>query len=172
MKKQQALSNYFNVFQEFEDAKNNTDLISYDKLISYVLFKNNLGFNSSSYKKFYSEMQNALLNKTDILYRNFILTFNVNPKFSINTLVPMLSEKLSSNNNAINLSTSKDLTYNAFLESLNNEISQNLSLYRYVEIFHNLIIYKSQTTGQLIILFDKSIAAELPIENIKNKKGK
>lgn len=170
MKKSLGINNYFDVYQVYEQAKMSTNFISYDKFMSSLLFNNNLGFESDIYKRFFNEFSSAFLEKKDVIFSKFIITFNVNLKFSSNALVPMIVYNETSNNESIVFSKSNDEQYNNFLTSLNKEIEQNLLQWKCLEIFPNVILFISPQTNTLIIVFDKSICAYIPEEKTKKDK--
>ena len=66
------VENIFDVFSEFESAKSNSNFVSYDKFMSSILLKNNIGFSSAIYEKFDGDFKKALENKYNILFENFI----------------------------------------------------------------------------------------------------
>ena len=134
------VENIFDVFSEFESAKSNSNFVSYDKFMSSILLKNNIGFSSAIYEKFDSDFKKALENKYNILFENFIITFNVNLKYSSDILVPMITNLEPSNNETINF---KDLNFSSaytnFIKVLNSDIRKILSLDKYLEIYPNII---------------------------------
>ncbi|SRX64358.1 MSC_0623 family F1-like ATPase-associated protein [Mycoplasma mycoides] len=71
-------------------------------------------------------------------------------------LVPMLSETESSNTEAINLKTSNDEQYQKFLTTYNNYFISLIKQGFCVEIFPNVILFKSKNTDHLKIVFDKT----------------
>ncbi len=151
-------SELFNVYAEYEEIITKENFINFTQLITSILFKNNLGFQSQTYLDFLKYLNEGLDKRYDIVYDNFIINFNVNPKFDIEKLVPMLSNFESSNNDAINLKNSiTDESLNKFLNDLNIEISRVLNSHCFVEIIPNVIIYLSENTGQLKLLFNKEI---------------
>lgn len=156
------VENIFDVFSEFESAKSNSNFISYDKFMSSILLKNNIGFSSTIYEKFDGDFKKALENKYNILFENFIITFNVNLKYSSDILVPMITNLEPSNNETINF---KDLNFSSaytnFIKVLNSDIRKILSLDKYLEIYPNIIIFVSPNTHALKILFNKNICANI-----------
>lgn len=154
--------NIFNVFSEFENAKLSPNFVSYDKFISSVLLKNSAGFNSNIYKQYDSNFKKALENKYNIMFENIIITFNINPKYSSDILVPMITKFEPSNNETISFKNLNFVTeYTKFLKILNDEITKILSLNKYLEIYPNVIIFVSQNTKSTKILFNKNICANI-----------
>nr|WP_307929595.1 DUF2714 domain-containing protein [Mycoplasmopsis bovis] len=95
MKKHKLENNsMFNIYNQFEEAKMSADFVDYNKLMAQVLLDCNLGFNSHEYVKFSSNFDEALSKKFDIVLEKFVITFNVNHKFSLDALVPMLKSKV------------------------------------------------------------------------------
>ncbi|WP_430000973.1 MSC_0623 family F1-like ATPase-associated protein, partial [Mycoplasmopsis bovis] len=80
----------------------------------------NLGFNSHEYVKFSSNFYEALSKKFDIVLEKFVITFNVNHKFSLDALVTMLKSSEDSNTEAVNFASSQEPKFNNLLKLYNN----------------------------------------------------
>lgn len=93
--------------------------------------------------------------KFDLVLDDFVITFNVNLKYSNDILVPMLAEKENSNTEAINLKTSKNEKLNQLLKVFNKYVQQLLQEQNYVEIFPKIILFISKSTNLLKVVFDK-----------------
>ncbi|AZZ65716.1 DUF2714 domain-containing protein [Metamycoplasma phocicerebrale] len=167
MKKNKKISpELFDVYTDYKDSQKKENLTTYNQLVASALFKNNLGFKSELYLKFLDLLNEALKKRHDMVFEDFVVTFNINPKFSQNILVPMISNVESSNTEAINLKdSSKSEIYNQFLQDFNEEISKALNAGNYVEIIPNFLLYISPNTNQLKLLFSEEIVIE--IENAK-----
>ncbi|MEX1816470.1 DUF2714 domain-containing protein [Metamycoplasma hominis] len=153
------LLSYFDVFKEYKEHESSQDLITFDEMISTVLFNNNLGFNSPIYLGFISKIDLAFKNKYDILLKDFNITFNLNLKFSQEVLVPIITTKNYSANNAIDLTTSSDIKYQEFLNSYNAEIKKLLALKKSIKIFPHVILFHSELKNDLVLLFSEKVVA-------------
>ncbi|WFQ91702.1 hypothetical protein MFERI14815_00306 [Mycoplasma feriruminatoris] len=146
----------FIVFDLYNQIVNANNYIDYQKLLATVLLENQIGFDSKTYLQFLDSYLLAFKNHYDIVLNDFVITFNVNLKISSDLLVPMLSETESSNSEAINLKTSSDQEYQKFLTTFNNYFISLINQGFCVEIFPNIIIFKSKNTDKLKIVFDKT----------------
>lgn len=153
----------FDAYHAYDDARAQDAFIKYDKLIASVLLKNNISFNSEIYTKFIDKMTMAIKKHYDLLFRDFVITFNVNPRFGADLLIPMIATNESSNNEAINFreSLTGDAKFSQFLYDLNNEIVRLLNQKQYIEIYPNIILYVSPNTEHLKLLFSKEVVSKL-----------
>ena len=103
----------------------------------------------------------AVNKKYDLVYKDFVITYNLNPKFGLNNLVPMLNTYESSNNEAINLKSSSNRMMNKFLTNLNAEINNLLLTKYYVEVIPETILYTSDNTNELKLLFSENVATKI-----------
>lgn len=160
MKKHKLENNsMFNIYNQFEEAKMSADFVDYNKLMAQVLLDCNLGFNSHEYVKFSSNFDEALSKKFDIVLEKFVITFNVNHKFSLDALVPMLKSSEDSNTEAVNFASSQEPKFNNLLKLYNKLINDLvIANNNYVELFPNIIVFRSKNTNSLKILFDASSA--------------
>ncbi|UOE63687.1 DUF2714 domain-containing protein [Mycoplasmopsis bovis] len=160
MKKHKLENNsMFNIYNQFEEAKMSADFVDYNKLMAQVLLDCNLGFNSHEYVKFSSNFDEALSKKFDIVLEKFVITFNVNHKFSLEALVPMLKSSEDSNTEAVNFASSQEPKFNNLLKLYNKLINDLvIANNKYVELFPNIIVFRSKNTNSLKILFDASSA--------------
>ncbi len=159
MKKHKLENNsMFIIYNQFEEAKMSADFVDYNKLMAQVLLDCNLGFNSHEYVKFSSNFDEALSKKFDMVLEKFIITFNVNHKFSLDALVPMLKSSEDSNTEAVNFASSQEPKFNNLLKLYNKLINDLIFANKYVELFPNIIVFRSKNTNSLKILFDASSA--------------
>lgn len=160
LKNEQTETLLFDVYEDFLKLKQDSALVSYDQLIASVLFKNNLGFNSKVYEVFYNSHTKAIENKHELVFDSFVITFNINPKFSLNKLVPMLAKTQSSNSHGINLKNANDQIMNQFLVDYNQNINQLIAKNHIVEVLPNIIIFNSLETKTTKLFFDASVVVE------------
>ncbi|WFQ90059.1 DUF2714 domain-containing protein [Mycoplasma feriruminatoris] len=145
----------FEVFDLYKEIVNNNSYIDYQKLLASVLLECKLGFSSKEYLEFEKMYKEGFEKKFDLVLDDFVITFNVNLKYSNDILVPMLAEKENSNTEAINLKTSKNEKLNQLLKVFNKYVQQLLQEQNYVEIFPKIILFISKSTNLLKVVFDK-----------------
>ncbi|MGZ9755785.1 MSC_0623 family F1-like ATPase-associated protein [Mycoplasma sp. 394] len=115
------------VYNSYNQLVSESKFVSYKQFFASVLLKLNSSFNSKEFENFEEQVKKAFKNKYDLLFQKFVITFNLNPKFSLNKLVPMLAKYESSNNQAISFKTqSFDLVVNPDenIDELNLEIAK------------------------------------------------
>lgn len=148
----------FNIYNQYEVARQDANFVDCNKLMAQVLLECNLGFNSKEYVKFSEMFNEALDKKYDIVLANFVISFNVNHKFSADALVPVLKTNEDSNTEAFNFVSSKETKFNILLGLYNKYVYELITSGNYVELFPNIIVFKSKNTNSHKILFDaKSI---------------
>ncbi|QSF13619.1 DUF2714 domain-containing protein [Mycoplasma sp. Mirounga ES2805-ORL] len=148
-------TNLFDVYKHYKEIKEDPFFISFDKLTASVLIKSQLGFDSKVFNDFEKQIQKAINNKYEILFRNFVISFNVNLKFSADILVPIVTSKLSSNSETINFKSSNEISKDNFLSIYNEIIYQLLKQGNYLEVLPNLIVHLSKSTNSLKVSFSE-----------------
>ncbi|TDV22869.1 uncharacterized protein DUF2714 [Mycoplasmopsis mustelae] len=88
------------LYHDYKYIKNSQFYVSNKKFFASVLLKLNSSFNSEEYKEFNAKLNNALAKHQDLLFDLFVITFNLNLKYSQKLLIPMLTKNQSSNNYA------------------------------------------------------------------------
>ncbi|WP_373435673.1 MSC_0623 family F1-like ATPase-associated protein [Metamycoplasma equirhinis] len=158
----------FDFYKEFEKIKTEPNFISFDKFMATVLLKVDTNFESSIYKKFNSAFEEAFLNKYEMKFEKFVITFNINLKFSEKTLVPMLSKMDTSNTQTLNFTTAKEPEYNTFLKALNEVFATLLAQNFIIELLPDLIIFNSEHINSTKLFFGEKWALELNRESQKD----
>lgn len=156
MKKSKKITkSEFQFFNLYEEAINSPKFVDFEKLIASVLLVSNLGFETPEYKLFEQIFQEAFSKKFDILFDFFILHFDKNLKFSDDALVPTITFVEDSNVETFNLKNSVNPKMNLFLEKYNQMIHKLLTVGHFLEILPKVVIYISEHTKNIKILFDK-----------------
>ncbi|AJK51401.1 DUF2714 domain-containing protein [Mycoplasma capricolum subsp. capripneumoniae] len=145
----------FKVFDLYKEIINSNSYIDYQKLLASVLLECKLGFNSKEYLEFVKMYQEGFEKKFDLVLADFVITFNVNLKYSNDILVPMLADRESSNTQAINLKTNTNEKLDHFLKVFNKYVKELLKEQNYVEIFPKIILFVSKNTNLLKVIFDQ-----------------
>ena len=164
MRNKEQTTEFFNVFGEYNEIISKPNFIDFNQLMTSILFKNNLGFESKIYLDLLESFNIGIEKKYDFIYENFIITFNINLKYGTKMLVPMIANLESSNNNAINLKPkTENEQVNKVLIDLNSEINKSLSAGNSVEIMPNVVVYLAESTNQLKLVFNLDV-----VNSIKN----
>lgn len=151
----------FNLYSDYESLAKGSEFISFSKFFASVLLKINIGFQSKEFKHFESEIKQAFETKRDLIFRDFIINFNVVLKFSANVLVPTIANSESSNDLAFVFTKSEDPNYQLLLDAINESVKQLLEANYRIELFPNTILFIDRKSSSLKILFDKSIVARI-----------
>ncbi|CBH40541.1 DUF2714 domain-containing protein [Mycoplasmopsis agalactiae] len=148
----------FNIYNQYEEAKASSAFVDYNKLMAQVLLECNLGFSSDEYVKFGKMFDEAFAKKYDIVLEKFVISFNVNLKFSADALVPVLKANEDSNTEAFNFKSANDEKFNKLLNFYNKLVNDLILADKYVELFPNIIVFRSKNTKSLKVLFDAKSA--------------
>lgn len=151
----------FNLYSDYESLSKGPEFISFSKFFASVLLKINTGFQSKEFKHFENEIKQAFETKRDLIFKDFVINFNVVLKFSTSVLVPTISTSESSNDLSFVFTKSQDPNYQILLDAINQKLKQLLEAHYRVELFPNTILFIDKKTSSLKILFDKSIVARI-----------
>ncbi|AZZ65768.1 DUF2714 domain-containing protein [Metamycoplasma phocicerebrale] len=136
----------------YETLQDNNKFISFYKLISTVNLKSFNGLQNSYTDELIKKIEDALINRFDVIYDNFIIKYKLSKKLNDYFLVPTLENAITTNFESIDL-RSKNATLNKkTLEILNLEIKNLLSNGFVVEIMSGIAIRLRQ---KLEIYFSK-----------------
>ncbi|WGI37002.1 MSC_0623 family F1-like ATPase-associated protein [Mesomycoplasma lagogenitalium] len=147
---------FFDLYKRYEDVRNSNLFIKYDKFMATVLLKSSLGFKSQEILEYAKEFEQALKKKEEIIFQNFVISYNVDPKYGHKFLVPITTDKISSNNQSVNFNKKT-----VFYEKLNFQIQELLNKNCYIELFPGLIIYNFQDFKLPKLLFSKSNISQI-----------
>lgn len=151
-KKQKDKMIYFDLFDQYQQLRNNEKFISFNKLISSVLLSANLGYKSNEYNNFISNFEQAKANRWFIKFQKFVIGFEQNDRFGSLVLIPLLVSEDDSSVQTYSLLPAND---NIFLTTLNQTINNLLQEGYKIEIASGLILFNLQETNQLKLFFDK-----------------
>ncbi|WP_029905599.1 MSC_0623 family F1-like ATPase-associated protein [Mycoplasmopsis opalescens] len=154
----------YNQFSAYEKIRSNDKFISYDKLISSVLFSSQNGYDSAVLEKFNSAFTIYQNDKIQLIFKSFILGYEINNFYAIDKLVPSINTSEKSQIASINLAINEEEKYNNFLTIYNKYILELINNGLFVEIFHGLIIYVSDQTNNIKVLFSKDYVSQLNIQ--------
>ncbi|MBN4084455.1 MSC_0623 family F1-like ATPase-associated protein [Mycoplasma sp. CSL10166] len=151
----------FDLYANYKEKIKSDKYLSNSKIMATILLKNSLGFNSKEYKEFVANLDLAIKNRNDIIFRKFIINFNVNLKFSANVLVPNIVDKESSNDYSLNLTKSAQPNLQKLYDSLNSEIETLLNNGFVLEILPNTAFFIDSASQKLKVFFDKKFVVEI-----------
>ncbi|WP_033160919.1 MSC_0623 family F1-like ATPase-associated protein [[Mycoplasma] collis] len=153
-KKNEIELNTYSLNKDFEEAKKDSDFISYNRFISTVLFKSDIGFESEVYKKFKSQYEMAIEKKFSISFDKFNIIFTLD-KLTNELLVPAISSVPNATKDFINFKTPQQLTTNSiFYSNLNKEIIILINQKFKIEIFPNMILIFSPFSNTFKLIFN------------------
>ncbi|MBU4689452.1 MSC_0623 family F1-like ATPase-associated protein [Mycoplasma zalophidermidis] len=156
MKLQNELS-LINLYDSYNSLIKDPEFISFEQLNASVLLSKGMGFESPSFTKFNNKLKEAIAKKHDIIFRNFIISFNIDLKFSQNILVPIIKNEISSSVICTNLSSSNDPNLDDYLCSLNDKIDSLLKTKSYIEIMPGTVLFNSTESNTLKLLFGPEV---------------
>ncbi|WP_051521859.1 MSC_0623 family F1-like ATPase-associated protein [Mycoplasma leonicaptivi] len=149
----------FDIYNIYKNSKNSNRFISFQKLLTSPLLKSNLTFNSEEIFEFVNGIKKAMDKKYQILFKDFIVSFNLNPMYSLTSLVPIIASEESSNNFSLSVISSENPNLNKFLDLLNFEINELLAQGFYVEVLPNTLLMIKN--GKYKIFFDKQLTTKI-----------
>ncbi|MBN0970627.1 DUF2714 domain-containing protein [Mycoplasma phocoeninasale] len=152
----------FNFYAEYEKLIQSEKFISFDKFYATILLRVNENFESKLFEKFKNDFQLALLNKYELVFQKFVISFNISLKFSTEALIPIITDKESSATWAVNFTVAEDPVYQEFLNLLNEQLFSLIKQGFYVELFPNLVIFLANNTESLKLFFSKKWVTSLP----------
>ncbi|UUD35107.1 DUF2714 domain-containing protein [Mycoplasmopsis caviae] len=151
----------FNVYEQYEQIVQNEKFINFEKFYATLLLENNLGFNHDLFKTYMSKIDEAVTKKFNLVFNGFVVSFNLNLKYSKTTLVPTVSFKEDPNTESVNFKDSQDAKYSDFLIGIARKFSQLLNSGFYIELLPNTVFYISHETKTIKLLFSKDLVAEI-----------
>ncbi|BAP39717.1 MSC_0623 family F1-like ATPase-associated protein [Metamycoplasma canadense] len=132
-------------------------LIEFNKLVSTVLFKNNFKKDDVIFKEFLNEIRISLSENKTIIFKNFVLDYEFNYKFSLDKKIPYILEN------------KQDFKVdNFFKHAFNEEILRLIEAECYIEIIPNVILYFSQNSQTLKIYIKPEYFLNLNISEGEN----
>ncbi|UWD33872.1 MSC_0623 family F1-like ATPase-associated protein [Mesomycoplasma molare] len=152
---------FYDIYKNFNETIKKENFISYERLMSSVLIKVGLGFESKEYKEYKKKIQSSISKKEDIKFEFTIISFNVDRKFGDKFLVPIVNDKISSNVDSIDLTKSKEENENNMLKILNEDVLSLIKEGKYIEIFEGLILFHSKQANSLKLFFKEEFISQI-----------
>ncbi|VEU70201.1 MSC_0623 family F1-like ATPase-associated protein [Mycoplasmopsis glycophila] len=158
-KKTKSMSNEQKIYQEkifknYHESKQ-SHFIPNESFINQVLLVANLSKKSSIWKTFYEKGYENFLANNEIQFQKFILGFERDLRFSLNNLVPNISQTPNSKILTFNFSKVENELEQDFLNKFNNILFDLLENGYHVEIFPNVILLFDKNLDKLTVLFSE-----------------
>ncbi|WP_031488946.1 MSC_0623 family F1-like ATPase-associated protein [Ureaplasma canigenitalium] len=157
----QVEENSFDLYQEYNNLKEDENLVSFRQLCATALIKNNLGFDDERYLQFVENVNDALRRRIDLVFDNLVITFKINERYSLMQLAPYVSKTQNPNVPALTLKSKMGTDFDVFYNTLNLEINRLLSSGSLLELVPNTIIYFDFKTNNMVLLFDHSLVSDI-----------
>ncbi|WP_330463510.1 MSC_0623 family F1-like ATPase-associated protein [Metamycoplasma gateae] len=127
----------------FDERKTGQEkIISFHKLISTVLFKNNFKKDDNEFKDFINLINSSLKNKEEIAFDKFSIKYEFVPKFSLDKKIPLIINQ-------------QNEIKNKFAIAFNKELKMLIDEQYYVEFLPNITLYNSLIAHELKIYINK-----------------
>ncbi|WP_369086030.1 MSC_0623 family F1-like ATPase-associated protein [Metamycoplasma spumans] len=151
-----------NLFDEYKQLSEDKNTISFEKLITTVLFKIKSGFESSQYSYLIENINLAKQKKYDFVFSDFVISFGIESKYGNESLVPIIKKAETNHAKSVDFSNSNNHEdISIFLRTLNDLINELFKQGKNVEIMPELIMYISNETNVYKLYFSKSWLAKV-----------
>lgn len=152
----------FNLNSQYQKLKSSSNFVSFGQLSSSVLLAMGLGLNSEPYQAFIQAINNAVKEKHNLVFNNFIISFALDPKFSNEFLSPLIIKEEPTTSESLNLRISgKSAQLSSFLQRYNYELFKLLDAKFYVEVIPSIIVYISPETKTYKLFFNHEMLARI-----------
>lgn len=119
-----------------------------------MLLECNFGFSLDEYVKFGKMFDEVFVKKYDIVLEKFVISFNVNFKFSVDVLVFVLKVNEDFNIEVFNFKSVNDEKFNKLLNFYNKLVNDLILVDKYVELFFNIIVFRVKNIKLFKVFFD------------------
>lgn len=119
-----------------------------------MLLECNFGFSLDEYVKFGKMFDEVFVKKYDIVLEKFVISFNVNFKFSVDVLVFVLKVNEDFNIEVFNFKSVNDEKFNKLLSFYNKLVNDLILVDKYVELFFNIIVFRFKNIKLFKVFFD------------------
>ncbi|TNK82967.1 hypothetical protein C4M96_01710 [Mycoplasmopsis pullorum] len=143
------------VFSTYEKARESKNFLDYSTFTNEVLLELNLSSKNPIWVEITEKSQEQIDTRNEIVFKNFIISFVRDTRFSLHSLVPTLSHEPNVNLKSLNLSIAKDPETNQILQELNKVIEKLLNKGFLVEIVPEIIVEYDVLIDKYSIYFGK-----------------
>ncbi|WP_029608701.1 MSC_0623 family F1-like ATPase-associated protein [Mycoplasma simbae] len=151
----------FDLYQAYEAKIKQPNFISFEQLNASVLLSMGLGFESVTFTTYKDLLTKGVENKWNLVFKDFVVGFDIISKFSDTILVPIILESEQSASDSVNLANAQSTQLDEFLIKLNSKINELLANNNLIEIIPHSVFYKSEQTDKLKLLFGKELLARI-----------
>ncbi|MEE3928176.1 DUF2714 domain-containing protein [Mycoplasmopsis ciconiae] len=141
------------VFKDYYTLKNSDSFISFDQIKNQLLIINHISEDDLVTVQLFDEAQKHFLKHEQLIYRDFVLGWTRNPRFSLTQLIPSISDFESSNVLSFNINTSKDKRTDFIISQYNDLITRLLKENNPIEILKDVILYFDSNTKKIKVFF-------------------
>ncbi|MXR10016.1 DUF2714 domain-containing protein [Mesomycoplasma hyopneumoniae] len=160
-------------FRDYYDLINHPNFVSFDALFNLTLLVSSQKANSVIREKYHQKVLAAYKATTELVFKNFVISWQRSSRFGSKGLVPIVTLKESSNVMASNFfSDSNDQRFSSVLANLNIlawDFIANKN--RFVEVVEGCIIFFDPQTRTLKVIFSE-VSLVSSLENIQNQQNK
>ncbi|AJC49749.1 DUF2714 domain-containing protein [Mesomycoplasma flocculare] len=144
-------------FRDYYDLINHPNFISFDALMNLTLLVSSQKAKSSLRAKYQQKVVSAYKATTELVFKNFVISWQKSSRFGSKSLVPIIIQKESSNVMASNFfSDSADARFSTILANLNTlawDFITNKN--RFVEVVEGCIVFNDPQTRTLKVIFSE-----------------
>lgn len=147
-------------FKDYYFLINRKEFLSFEALVNITLLLSSFNSNDSNFVETYNnKVLKSFKNHSELVFKNFVISWTKNSRFSFLKLVPIVTEKESTNIMANNFfQDSKNEKFNIFLKNLNILLWDFISKKnKFVEIIDGVILFLDPETKKLKIVFNELV---------------
>ncbi|WP_406617512.1 MSC_0623 family F1-like ATPase-associated protein [Mycoplasmopsis adleri] len=144
------------IYKNFNDALASKNFLPYKTFMNQFLIENNVNIHNGIFAELIKKRDEYLKTCNEIKFRDFVLTFERDPRFSLEELVPAIVSNTNSRLKTLNMVDNESEHINQALINLNNLLDELLIKKGLnVEIVPNIIICFDKENKLYKIFFNK-----------------
>lgn len=162
-------------FRDYYDLINHPSFVSFDALMNLTLLVSSQKAKSSMRTKYQQKVMNSYKATTELVFKNFVISWQRSSRFGSKGLVPVIAQKESSNVMASNFfADSNDSRFSSILANLNTLAWDFISnKNRFVEVVEGCIVFSDPQTRTLKVVFSEmSLVSSFENQTEQEKKAK
>ncbi|MFV8471510.1 MSC_0623 family F1-like ATPase-associated protein [Mycoplasma sp. B6188] len=114
------------IYSTYNQVKTESNFISYQVFTNQFLILNNIQKHGGLWEELINERDEFMAHKNQIAYRDFFISWSINPRFSQNILVPVISHQFDSNTKVLSWAQAENDDIAAILTKYNDYLAQYL----------------------------------------------
>lgn len=145
------------IYKDYYEILEKDNFVTFEEILCSSFLENNISLSSVEKTIFQQKIANAYQEKLDMVFQDFIITWNKNLRFSSTKNIPTLVQKESHNVESINFfEDESNSIFNKILKTYNNLLKKLIfDEQRYVEVTEGIVVYISRETTQLKLAFSE-----------------